>query len=113
MEFSKTAAAAILPPGFAALMKKVEAQAKATKPAKPKRKTLLSDVERAIALGKEPPRLEFATSSNYTYNRHADALHKLWKAGDLAGLKGYEISGKNTYARALAKYRDLLVKAAS
>lgn len=99
----------LLPPGFHALMHKVTASVKQAKPEKKKRKTILSDVDRALALGKAPPLLVFQSEVNYTYNAHAARLHKLWAAGDVAGLQSYPAAGKNTYGRALAKYRDLLV----
>jgi hypothetical protein len=108
MEFKNTACAAVLPPGFAALMNKVIAKKQSAQPAKPARRGLLSVVEREIALGKEPPLLQFASAVNYTYNRHAEALYKLWQERDAAGLGEYAINGKNTYARALSRYREIL-----
>lgn len=106
VDFEKTAAAALLPPGFAALMAKIEAK---NAPAPKKRRGLLAEVERVVALGKAPPLLQFGSGANYTYNRHAQALHKLWSEGDTAGLQGYSLNGKNTYARALARYREVLL----
>lgn len=74
------------------------------------RRRLLADVERDLALGKEPPRLEFNSAVNYTYNRHAEALHALFQAKDAGGLAAYKLGGVNTYARALQRYRDLLLQ---
>lgn len=99
----------ILPPGFDGVLVNLIAAKKAASPAKPKRRGLLADVERDLALGKNPPPLEFNSALNYTYNRHGEALYKLWQARDVAGLEAYPMAGKNTYARALSRYRDLLV----
>lgn len=106
MKFKDTAAAALLPPGFAAIMEKIEA--KHRKPAK-KRRGVLAAVEQALALGQTPPRLEFVSTANYTYNRHASRLHEYWLARETEMLEAYPITGKNTYARALARYRELLL----
>jgi len=99
----------ILPPGFAGVLSNLIAAKKASAPAQPKRRGLLADVERDVALGKAPPPIEFATAANYTYNRHAEALYNLWQSGDLAGLQAYPIGGVNTYSRALQRYRTILV----
>lgn len=99
----------ILPPGFDGVLSTLIAAKQAATPSKPMRRGLLSAVERDIALGKNPPLLEFSSAVNYTYNRHAEALYKLWKERDVAGLEAYPMNGKNTYARALSRYRDLLV----
>ena len=103
-------ASPILPPGFDGVLVNLIAAKHAASPPKPKRRGLLADVERDLALGKNPPLLEFSSAVNYTYNRHAEALHKLWQARDVAGLEAYSMTGKNTYARALSRYRDLLVQ---
>jgi hypothetical protein len=105
-DFNKTAAAALLPPGFAALMDKIAAK---NAPPPPKRRGVLADVERAVALDQEPPLLEFKSEANYTYNRHAQTLHKMWSEGDTAGLLAYPLNGKNTYSKALARYREILL----
>jgi hypothetical protein len=57
-----------------------------------------------------PPVLEFGSQSNYTYNRHADRIYKLMVAGDLDGLRAFSVEGRNTYARALVRYRDLAIR---
>ncbi|HEY6965863.1 MAG TPA: hypothetical protein VI229_00215 [Burkholderiales bacterium] len=75
----------------------------------PKRITLLAEVERASAGGEPPPPLAITSKTNGSYARHATRLHELAQAGDLVGLKCHELpNGKNTYARALRKYRDAL-----
>lgn len=99
----------ILPPGFEGVLAKVIAAKKAAEPPKPMRRGLLAEVERDIGLGKLPPLLEFKSAVNYTYNRHAEALFKLWQKGNVKGLEAYPIKGVNTYSRALAKYREILV----
>lgn len=109
MNFRETAAAAILPAGFASLMDRVIANTNAQRPPKAPRRGLLSEVERAIMLGNEPPLLEFASTVNYTYNRHAKALYERWQARNAEGLEAYPLKGTNTYARALSRYRDLLL----
>lgn len=101
-----TAATALFPPGFVALMEQIAA--KQAKPAK-KRRGLLADVESALALGKTPPRLEFASTANYTYNHHAEMIWAMWQARDVQGLLEYQMTGKNTYARAVERYRTLLL----
>lgn len=72
------------------------------------RKSMLTPVEQALANGEVLP-LEFASEANYTYNRHADRIYKLALANDLDGLEAVEIGGVNTYAKALRRYRDLLI----
>jgi hypothetical protein len=72
------------------------------------RKSMLTPVLEGLEAGVILP-LEFASESNYTYNRHADRLHKLALEGNLEALEGIEISGVNTYAKALRGYRDALI----
>lgn len=105
MNFNQKVAVSLIPPGFAALMEKI-ASAKAPPPKA--RRGLLAEIERDLKLGKLPPKLEFSSAANYTYNRHAMALYAMWQARDVIGLTGYKLEGKNTYARALSRYRDLL-----
>lgn len=100
----------VLPPGFEGVLSNLIAAKQASSPAKPKRRGLLADVERDLALGKVPPPIEFSSAVNYTYNRHAQALYGLWQAKDAAGLAEYKLSGVNTYARALQRYRELLLQ---
>lgn len=99
----------ILPPGFDGVLVNLIAAKQAAQPPKPTRRGLLADVQRDVALGKNPPLLQFASAVNYTYNRHAEALYGHWLAREAAALEAYPINGKNTYARALARYRDLLL----
>jgi len=72
------------------------------------RKSMLTPVLEGLEAGTILP-LEFASESNYTYNRHADRLHKLALEGNLEALEAIEISGVNTYAKALRGYRDALI----
>lgn len=89
------------------------AKAKQAKhPVKSTRPQLLSQARKAVEDGKLPPVLHFTSEANYSYNRHSEAMHALAKAGDVKALTAYLIKGTNTYARALAGYRDLLVTAA-
>lgn len=96
-----------LPPELADLL---HALAIAARPETPVRRGLLSDVERAAKLGQPLPILEFASTANYTYNKRADAMRALFDAGKLAELSAIECNGANTYARALRRYRELLVQ---
>lgn len=106
MNFNQNVAASLIPHGFTALMDKI-ALAKAPEPKK--RRGLLAEIERDVKLGKAPRLLEFASVANYTYNRHAEALYAYWQTGNNIALAGYPLKGKNTYARALSRYRDLLL----
>lgn len=72
------------------------------------RKSMLTPIEAALASGQVLP-LEFKSEANYTYNRHADRIYKAALANDLEGLEAIEITGVNTYAKALRGYRDLLI----
>jgi hypothetical protein len=74
------------------------------------RKSMLTAAQEAVQAGQLPPPLEFASEANYTYNRHADRLHKLAVEGNLEALEATEIGGVNTYAKALRGYRDLLIQ---
>jgi hypothetical protein len=73
------------------------------------RKSMLTPVIEGLEKGEVLP-LEFASEANYTYNRHADRLHKLALEGNLEALEATEIGGVNTYAKALRGYRDLLIQ---
>jgi hypothetical protein len=55
--------------------------------------------------------LEIASQANYTYQRHADRLYELAKAGNRGGVEAYEINGTNTYAKRLKRYRAALLAA--
>lgn len=79
-------------------------------PVKVQRPQILSAARKAVEAGKLPPVLKFQSEQNYSYNAHGSAMHAMAKAGDRNGLLAYEIKGTNTYARALAGYRDLLLQ---
>ncbi len=93
---------------IASLVGKLAAAKAATLPPRPPRLTLLSAAQAAASAGTLPPLLVFQSKRNASYNAHAQALHQLAAAGDLAGLTAYPVKGTNTYARALARYRTVL-----
>lgn len=95
-----------------AAIKKAAAKKAAAHPVKATRPQLLSAARKAVEDGKLPPVLKFTSAANYSYNAHAERMHELAKAGDTKALAAYLIAGTNTYARALAGYRDLLMAAA-
>lgn len=101
---------AIVPAGFEGVIARLAAQRNAERPVRPVRPTLLGAARAALEAGEAIPLLVFESAANFTYNRHSDALHKLWGAKDEAGLRAYPINGTNTYARALRAYRDVLVE---
>lgn len=60
--------------------------------------------------GQAPERLVISSAANKSYQRHADALWDIAAyKGDVNALRAYPLNGTNTYARALKRYRDLLV----
>lgn len=78
-------------------------------PAKAKRASgLMAKAEAAVKDGAVPPAPTFPVS-NYWSQRKADAIHALVTAGDLEGLRAYEVGGTNTYAKALRRYRELCI----
>lgn len=104
-------ASELVPADVAALVMGIADAKQAAKPkAKCGRKSMLTAAREAVARGELPEMLEFKSEANYTYNRHADNLHKLAVANDSAGLEAYAIGGTNTYSKALRGYRDLLVQ---
>lgn len=109
----KSTTNAVIPAGFGGLVGRLAAQRAAQMPhPKTARRVRLLDAARAaVAAGKLPGMLEFASEANYSYNRHAAELHRLAKAGFLDEVMGYPITGTNTYAKALVGYRSLLVEA--
>lgn len=71
--------------------------------------TMLEQARTAVAKGEAPPPLTFKSQANPSYQKHADALYEHACAGQLEALEAYPLKGSNTYARALSKYRELLV----
>ena len=63
-----------------------------------------------IAAGKLPDKPPIVTSAaNPHYQKRFDELHKLAAAGDWAAVRGYKISGSNSYSKLIARYQqDLL-----
>ena len=103
----------VIPKGFSGLIGRLATQRAAQMP-QPKvaqRVRLLDGARAAVAEGKLPQMLEFASTTNYSYNRHALELHKLAEAGLLDEVVQYPLAGSNTYAKALMGYRSLLVEA--
>jgi hypothetical protein len=78
-------------------------------PTTTRRGTMLANAQAAVLKGEAPAPLVFKSQSNRSYQKHADALYDLAALGDLDALQAYPLSGTNTYARALHKYRGLLV----
>ena len=100
----------LLPEGFAALIDKL-AEANAPKPVvKAPRASMLGDARAAVESGAPFPALDFASLANASYNKRSDRVWKLAQAGDLAGLLALEVAGQNTYARAVAKYREAAIE---
>jgi hypothetical protein len=73
--------------------------------------SMLAEAQAAVLRGEAPAPLKFKSAANPSYQKHADALYQLACEGALDALTAYALSGTNTYARALRKYRDLLVTA--
>lgn len=94
--------------GAARTAAKKAKKAKAPKPVKEPRKTLVGPAWDAVNAGMQPPRMKFPLS-NYWSQTKADALHEMMLAGDMAGLSATSILGINTYARALLGYRDACI----
>lgn len=78
---------------------------------KPARLGPTAEVEQAVARGEFPPRLLISSETNPGYQKRADRLHALAAAGDVEALKATKISGVNSYSKALALYRAILVRA--
>lgn len=101
-------ASALITPTLADLIMGIAAKHQPAKK-KPGRKSMLEAHAAAVAAGKAPGPLEFQTV-NYSYNTHADRIHKLGTAGDVEALRALDLKGTNTYARAIRRYRDLWVE---
>lgn len=96
--------------GMGAIMADASARAATfVKPAR-KRVTVMSPVEQAAERG-EFAELNIGSQANYTYQRRADAMLKLAKAGDESTLLAYEIMGVNTYGKLLRRYKTALLLA--
>lgn len=99
----------LLPEGFAALIDKL-AEANAPKPVvKAPRASMLGEARAAVESGAAFPPLGFSSLANASYNKRSDRVWKLAVAGDLAGLEALEVQGVNTYARAVAQYREAAI----
>lgn len=99
-----------LPEGFEQVANELGQARAAARPVKvSQRASLLGAASLAVKAGNLPALVVFKSAANQSYNRHAEALHALAQAGDLAGLKGYRTFGANTYGKALSRFRDLLV----
>ena len=90
-------------------------RAKAPAPQKSSQSRYRIDPE-TITAGRLPPRAPVVTSAaNPHYQKHFDRLFDLAKAGDWDRVRNYEVKGRNSYSKMVARYRqDLLaVHAAS
>jgi hypothetical protein len=74
----------------------------------PKRKSLMAEALKAVEAGQVPPPPVFPLS-NYWMQARAAKLHELCLALNLEGLKAYEVTGSNTYSRALRKYQAICI----
>lgn len=99
----------LLPEGFEALVDKL-AEAHAPAPVvKAPRVTMLSEAHAALDAGNQFPPLAINSLANASYAKRADRVWKLATAGDLAGLEALQVTGVNTYARAVAGYREVAI----
>ncbi|CAB4130413.1 hypothetical protein UFOVP119_37 [uncultured Caudovirales phage] len=104
-----TTEANYFPAGFESAIGGIALAAQKQKPVKEGRPSMLSPILAALKVGKVLP-LKFASATNASYGRHAAALSKLAIAKDGKGLVGYQLpGGVNTYCRALAGYRKLMI----
>lgn len=71
--------------------------------------SMLEAAQQAVSKGEAPPPLTFKSKANASYQKHADALYAHACAGEIEALEAYPLKGTNTYARALTRYRSLLV----
>ena len=100
----------VLPEGFEAVADELGRARAAARPPKPMRRgTLLGAAMVAVEAGQLPPPLVFKSANGKGYNWHAVALRRMAEMRNLAGLKAYPPFGVNTYGKALAGYRDLLM----
>ncbi|QXM25486.1 hypothetical protein KO353_04460 [Elioraea tepida] len=67
--------------------------------------------EEAAARGEIPPAPDFSAPTHAPYRRKFERLVELAKAGDAAGLRAVPINPISTTPKALARWRDLAVRA--
>jgi hypothetical protein len=76
---------------------------------KPGRPGLTAAAEQAVAAGQFPPPITIGSATNPGYQKRAARLYALAFAGDLETLEATQITGTNSYSKALAKYREILI----
>ena len=77
----------------------------ASKPAPGKRAAILEAVQR----GELPPAPDFSAETHKRFRPKLAQVVALAEAGDIAGLKAFEINPVSSSPKAIAKYRDLAV----
>jgi len=65
----------------------------------------------AAARGEVPPAPDFSAPTHAPYRRKLERLLELARAGDAAGLRAVAINPTSTTLKALARWRDLAVRA--
>lgn len=118
MEEAMEEAMSVVPPGLEALLDTYVEAAVAAKPQKALkagRPSVLGAAKAAVLKGEfpEPPLIGSAT--NLTYQKRLDTLRGMASVAVLTfgerieNIEAVEVKGKNTYARIVAGYRDLLL----
>jgi hypothetical protein len=69
------------------------------------------EAEEAAARGELPPAPDFSAPTHAPYRRKLERLIELAQAGDAAGLRAVHINPTSTTPKALARWRDLAVRA--
>jgi hypothetical protein len=97
-----------LTPDVMELIMAMGLEAGEAKPVAKPRKSLLDAAQKAAEAGCLPPVPTFP-ASNATYAVHAQRLQEMAAANNADALLAFEVKGTNTYAKALKRYRDVLI----
>lgn len=105
--------AAAKPTRAARKQEKAQEAAPAEAPADgaPRKRKAQAEAEAAADRGELPEPPDFTANTHAPYRKKLDKLVDMAKAGDAAGLRGFEIKPTSTSPRALIRYRDLAVRA--
>lgn len=105
--------AAAKPTRAARKQEKAQEAAPAEAPAAgaPRKRKSQAEAEAAADRGELPEPPDFTAATHAPYRKKLDKLIEMAKAGDAAGLRGFEIKPTSTSPRAMIRYRDLAVRA--